>query len=173
MRLALLALIVTGVLAGCGIVGGSDETTSTIDVDAVEDVNADLASFRCTQHTAESIEENEANGGDDEAGNDEANGDQSAEETSEESAEDTPAEGQWDAVGWIENTSPLARSYLVTAYAGDPGVEVEASTTVVSDVPPNEGERFEMSDVEAVDGASQCYVRVEQYGTEDEDDVTQ
>lgn len=140
MRRVVPAMALALVLSGCGLLGGSDPTESPVDVDAVADVNADLVVFRCVESAA---------GGDDRPDDD--------------SAEAEDGEAGWSARGRIENSSPLARSYLVIAYAGEPGVEVEASTHLVEDIAPGEAESFTMDEVAAQPGASGCFVRVEEY----------
>lgn len=144
MRRVILLVALIGSLAGCGFVGGSDDPQGPVDVETVEDVNADLMAFRCVEQTA-------GEGGDD------------AEET-----EGDDDAGGWTARGHIENSSPLVRSYLVIAYAGEPGVEVEASTLVVEAIDPNESQSFRIDDVAAQPGAEGCFVRLEEFTGDDE-----
>lgn len=145
MRRLMLTVVLALALSGCGLIGGSDADEEPLDVDAVADVNGDLVSFRCHEREAP-----------------EPDADAADEDGDEDAAEETVREG-WTARGRIENSTPMARSYLVIAFAGDPGVEFEASTLVVEDVAPGESETFRIEEVNAQADADGCFVRLEEF----------
>lgn len=73
----------------------------------------------------------------------------------------TASEDGWVARGRVTNTAEEPRSYLVIAYAGEPGVEVNASTIVIEDLEPGGEESFGIDDVLYYDDAQACFVRLE------------